>query len=145
TAYANNPGEPLMNQVQDIHQVIDKELTRRHSNRVLNGHPSPTLWLERDVPTSDILAWRARPPLGTRKGLLLYVGMPYCLPTNPDRCGFCLFPSEVYQGPEQLLTYLQYLAKEGELYQGYFDEDEVAAIYFGGGTSNLYGPNQYAD
>src|SRR5262249_39730464 len=58
---------------------------------------------------------------------------------------FCLFPSEVYQGPEQLLTYLQYLAKEGELYQGYFDEDEVAAIYFGGGTSNLYGPNQYAD
>src|SRR5207249_7475273 len=38
--------------------------------------------------------------------LNLYVATPYCLPTNPDRCGFCLFPSEVYQRRSQLDSYL---------------------------------------
>jgi oxygen-independent coproporphyrinogen-3 oxidase len=32
-----------------------------------------------------------------------------------------------------------------ELLSGRFDEDEVAAIYFGGGTTNLYRPRQYAE
>ena len=73
------------------------------------------------------------------------MGTPFCIPTVPDRCGFCLFPSEVYEGPEQLVTYLRYLRKEGDRYRGAFDDDEVAAIYFGGGTANLYGPQQYRE
>jgi hypothetical protein len=36
--------------VQRVHEQIDRELPRRHSNRVLHSHPSPNLWLERDVP-----------------------------------------------------------------------------------------------
>src|SRR5881397_2028706 len=102
--------------VQRVHELIDRELPRRQSNRVLHAHPSPTLWLERDVPVSEILARRARSGARARKRLLLYVGTPYCLPTAPDRCGFCLFPSEVYRDPEQLATYIRYLATEGELY-----------------------------
>jgi oxygen-independent coproporphyrinogen-3 oxidase len=43
------------------------------------------------------------------------------------------------------VTYLRYLAKEGQLYRGWFDDTEVAAIYFGGGTTNLYRPRQYAE
>jgi hypothetical protein len=38
-----------------VHEQIDRELPRRHSNRVLHGHPSPNLWLERDVPVADLL------------------------------------------------------------------------------------------
>ncbi|MGH7279720.1 MAG: coproporphyrinogen-III oxidase family protein, partial [Candidatus Rokuibacteriota bacterium] len=72
-----------------------------------------------------------------------YIGTPYCLPTEPDRCGFCLFPSEVYQGRHQLDTYLRYLQREGEMYQQYFEGSDLASIYFGGGTSNLYKADQY--
>jgi Radical SAM superfamily len=110
---------------------------------VLHGHPSPTLWDEPDVPVDEILKWRRHPRSGPRKDLLVYVGIPFCLPTAPDRCGFCLFPSEVYKGPEQLVTYLRYLRAEGELYCGWFDEDEIQAVYFGGGTANLFAPEQY--
>ena len=129
--------------VERVHEEIEQEVLRRHSNRVLHGHPSPTLWLERDVPVAEILEERARTNAGVHKRLLLYVGTPFCLPTTPDRCGFCLFPSEIYRSPDQLTTYLGYLAKEGELYGGRFDGTEVAAIYFGGGTTNLYRPQQY--
>jgi oxygen-independent coproporphyrinogen III oxidase len=135
--------------VQRVHEQIDRELPRRHSNRVLHSHPSPNLWLERDVPVAELLDQRGAEPHagGTirAKRLLVYVGSPYCLPTNPDRCGFCLFPSEVYKGPEQLVTYLRYLTREGELVSGWFDDREMAALYFGGGTTNLYHPRQYGE
>jgi oxygen-independent coproporphyrinogen-3 oxidase len=80
--------------VQRVHELIEKELPRRHSNRVMHAHPSPTLWLEQDVPLSDIVGSRATSATGRRRKLSVYVGTPYCLPTTPDRCGFCLFPSE---------------------------------------------------
>ena len=131
--------------VQRVHEQIDRDRLRRHSNRVLHGHPSPTLWDEPDVPVDDILKWRRHPRSGPRKDLLVYVGIPFCLPTTPDRCGFCLFPSEVYKAPEQLVTYLRYLRAEGELYRGWFDDDEIRAVYFGGGTANLFAPEQYGE
>ena len=76
--------------------------------------------------------------------LNLYVGTPYCLPTEPDRCGFCLFPSEVYKNRHQLDVYLEYLRREGEMVRPHLEGAELASIYFGGGTSNLYKTDQYA-
>src|SRR5438093_3778737 len=75
--------------------------------------------------------------------LSLYVATPYCLPTKPDRCGFCLFPSEIYRNQEQLDVYLRYLGREGEMYSRFFQEDRPTSVYFGGGTSNLYKARQY--
>jgi oxygen-independent coproporphyrinogen-3 oxidase len=135
----------MHDRVQRVHEQIDRDRLRRHSNRVLHGHPSPMLWDEPDVPVDEILKWRRHPRSGPRKDLLLYVGVPFCLPTAPDRCGFCLFPSEVYKGPEQLVTYLRYLRAEGGLYRGWFDDDEVRAVYVGGGTANLFAPGQYQE
>jgi oxygen-independent coproporphyrinogen-3 oxidase len=131
--------------VRRIHEVIDKKLPRRHSNRVMHAHPSPTLWLERDVPLQEIVRGRAWSETGRCRKLSVYVGTPYCLPTTPDRCGFCLFPSEVYRSPDQLVTYLRHLAIEGELYRPWLEDAEAAAIYFGGGTTNLYRPQQYSE
>lgn len=131
--------------VQRVHDLIARELPRRQSNRVLHAHPSPTLWLERDVPVADILRDRPRSESGPRRRLLVYVGTPYCLPTTPDRCGFCLFPSEVYRGPEQLTTYLRYLACEAELYRPWLEDTKAVAVYFGGGTTNLYRPREYGE
>ena len=133
----------MMNSVDVVHAHIEKDLVRRHANRVLHGHPSPTLWLERDIPVAHILEEGARARGDIRKALILYAATPYCLPTQPDRCGFCLFPSEVYREPGQLVTYLSYLDWESSLYQPWLAERDVAALYFGGGTSNLYRPAQY--
>lgn len=135
----------MADSVQAVREALDQAVTRRHSNRVLHGHPSPNLWLERDVPVDSIAKSRHTQPGQARKRLLVYVGSPFCVPTQPDWCGFCLFPSEVYRSPDQLVTFLRYLAKEMQLLHGRFDEDEVAAIYFGGGTTNLYRPGQYAE
>lgn len=78
------------------------------------------------------------------KRLNLYVATPYCLKTLPERCGFCLFPSEDFHGQEQLRTYLRYLAKEANMLRPHTEHAKVATMYFGGGTSNLYRPQDYA-
>jgi oxygen-independent coproporphyrinogen-3 oxidase len=131
--------------VERVREQIEREVARRHANRVLHGHPSPMFWLEREVPVAEILRKRNRSAGGAPRGLIVYVGTPFCLPTEPDRCGFCLFPSEVYRSPDQLSTYLRYLGKEAELYRGWFNDADVSAVYFGGGTTNLYRPQQYAE
>ena len=134
-----------MQDLQDIHAYIGKHRRRRQSNKVLYGHPSPVFWLEPDVPIAEVMSERRAANRDVRKRVNLYVGTPYCLPTEPDRCGFCLFPSEIYQGRHQLVEYLRYLEREGEMFRRFFEGEELASIYFGGGTSNLYHADQYAD
>src|SRR5262250_3933890 len=119
---------------------IEAHRHRRHSNRVLHGHPSPLFWRSRDLSVPDIMVARTEAPYR----LNLYVATPYCLPTNPDRCGFCLFPSEVYQRRSQLDSYLSYLEREGEMFRRLLMGTPLTSVYFGGGTSNLYRPDQYA-
>ena len=133
-----------MPESSDIRAWIDAHRRRRQSNKVLHGHPSPMFWLDRDVPIPGVMANRRAAAETMRKKINLYVGTPYCLPTQPDRCGFCLFPSEVYRNRQQLDTYLDYLRREGELFRPYLGGAELASIYFGGGTSNLYRADQYA-
>ena len=123
---------------------IEAHRRRRHSNRVLHGHPSPLLWRSRDLSVPEIMAARAEARRAAPCRLNLYVATPYCLPTNPDRCGFCLFPSEVYQGRSQLDDYLGYLEREGEMYRPFLAGTPLTSVYFGGGTANLYRPDQYA-
>jgi len=71
------------------------------------------------------------------------VGLPYCIRTEPDRCGYCLFPVEIFAGATQLDIYLDYLQKEGELFRDFFAEAAPESVYIGGGTPNLLRPNQY--
>src|SRR2546422_857497 len=123
---------------------IDAHRHRRHSNRVLHGHPSPLFWKNRDIAVPEVMVARAEALRHTPKRLNLYVATPYCLPTGPARCGFCLFPSEVYQGRPQLDRYLGYLEREGALYKPFLEGAPLTSIYFGGGTSNLYRADQYA-
>lgn len=92
----------------------------------------------------EIMASRLESLRDVPKALNLYVATPYCLPTNPERCGFCLFPSEIYQGREQLDTYLGYLEREAEMYRPFLAGTPLTTAYFGGGTSNLYRVSQYA-
>lgn len=128
----------------DPREYIETHRRRRHSNRVLHGHPAPLFWERGSVPVPDIMAARTESLREVPKSLNLYVATPYCLPTNPERCGFCLFPSEVYQGKGQLETYLGYLEREAEMYRPFLEGTPLTSVYFGGGTSNLYRADQYA-
>ncbi len=123
---------------------IEAHRRRRHSNRVLHGHPSPVFWQRAAAPVPQIMAERSAILRDNPKHLNLYVATPYCLPTNPDRCGFCLFPSEVYKGRNQLRAYLRYLELEGEMYRPFLRGAPLTSVYFGGGTANLYRADEYA-
>lgn len=72
-----------------------------------------------------------------------YMGIPFCLPTDPARCGFCLFPTQIYKGQRGMLDYLGVLKKEAMLYKPYYQNDFLSSIYVGGGTPNLLQANQY--
>ena len=134
-----------MRDVRHVRAYIDRHRARRQSNKVLYGHPSPLFWLDRNVSVPEVMDQRARSATVIRKRINLYVGTPYCLPTEPDRCGFCLFPSEVYTDRRQLDVYLDYLKREGDMFRPHLAGAELASIYFGGGTSNLYKADQYAE
>jgi len=131
-----------MHDVQAVHSFIEKHRRRRQSNKVLYGHPSPLHWVDH-IDMDAVLETRTRAHREVPKRVNLYVGTPYCLPTEPDRCGFCLFPSEIYTSHRQLDEYLGYLEREGDLFRDHFAGTELASVYFGGGTSNLYKPEQY--
>jgi oxygen-independent coproporphyrinogen-3 oxidase len=120
-----------------IEALLSKQVQHRQVNRVLHGHPGISLWDQRDVDVDAVLSTQ-RPPDRENAPLKVYVATPYCLPTEPDRCGFCLFPSEEYRGGKQLDQYLGYLRREGEMYRRRFEAESPESIYFGGGTSNLY-------
>lgn len=127
----------------DVQAFIDKESTRRQSNKVLHGHPSPMHWKEFAEPITDFLEKRIDCAKDNEFAVNLYVGTPFCLKTKPSRCGFCLFPSEDYTGNKGIDEYLSYLQQEFELYKPYYQHDKLSSIYFGGGTPNLYHPEHY--
>lgn len=127
----------------DVAGFLDREVSRRQSNKVLHGHPSPLYWKSLPLPPSLLLEERASYARHTRFDVNLYVGTPFCIKTKPARCGFCLFPSEDYEGNHAVERYLDYLEREFELVKPYYGEDRLASIYFGGGTPNLYRPQHY--
>ena len=128
-----------------ISALLDKKVRHRQVNRVLHGHPGTALWKERNIDVSAILTQRADTRKRGPRRFHVYVATPYCLPTEPDRCGFCLFPSEEYRGGRQLEEYLGYLRREGAMYRPFLENDVPDSVYFGGGTANLYKPQQYVE
>src|SRR5206468_12196048 len=89
---------------------------------------SPLFSRHRDLSVPAIMAARAEALRDAPGRLNLYVATPYCLPTTPDRCGFCLFPSEVYQGRPQLDRYLGYLEREGEMYRPFVARTPLTSV-----------------
>lgn len=126
-----------------VKNFIDREVQRRQSNKVLHGHPSPMYWKPLESSTEQLLDERAGYGMETRHEVNLYVGTPFCIKTKPARCGFCLFPSEDYQGTKGVEAYLGYLKREFAMYKPYYGSDTLSSIYFGGGTPNLYHPQHY--
>lgn len=127
--------------VLEVNQFIDKNKSRHLSNKVLHAHPSPMLWkndFDRDM---------AQKALSVKNNHLtkvnMYIGIPFCLPTDPPHCGFCLFPTEKYAGKESSDNYLDHLEMEAELYRDFYNNACLESLYVGGGTPNLLQPRHY--
>lgn len=128
--------------LEEAFSFIEKKRGRRQVNKLF-GHPSPSLWRETDIPLRDIMERRKRDLSVIPKKLNLYLATPYCLKTDPPACGYCLFPHEVYQGLKPIERYFDHVRKEGAMYREFFSEDQLAGIYFGGGTPNILKADVY--
>jgi oxygen-independent coproporphyrinogen-3 oxidase len=129
--------------LQQARTYIEIHRHERQVNKVLHGFPSPRLWHQTTVPVPELLSQRKLKTSPKPRNLQLYMATPYCLQTTPEKCGYCLFPVEVFTGMSQLERYLSYLELEGRLYREFFEGEEISTLYFGGGTSNLYKAEQY--
>jgi len=130
--------------VDEALSFIESNLDKRQVNKIQHAFPSPRFWSETDVPVSETLSDRARlHKLGRGMPVNLYVGVPYCIQTDPGYCGYCLFPVEVFTGNIDLETYFGYLKREAARYKEALQGVPLGAVYFGGGTSNLYKESKY--
>lgn len=126
---------------QTIDDFINKNVDRPIANKVLHAHPSPMHWKTQfDRSRFD----QALQNSAQRSASInFYIGIPFCLPTDPPHCGFCLFPTTAYQGKSAISQYLHYLAIEADLYKETYGQAKIASLYVGGGTPNLLAPQHY--
>lgn len=125
-------------------QFIDSEFLRPQSNKVLHAHPSPMYWKQNDGKSLNRLQERLDLTEIHPFSASLYLGLPFCIPTEPAHCGFCLFPTQDYTGNASILKYLDYLEREADLYTTFFKNDRLTSIYVGGGTPNLLREEDYS-
>lgn len=125
----------------EVERVINKNRNRHLSNKVLHAHPSPAYWTQefQHDSTKELLLKKE-----ADKSLVnLYIGIPYCLPTDPGHCGFCLFPTQTYKGDKSMKDYLAYVEEEASLYRAFYQDSELKSLYIGGGTPNLLSVEDY--
>ena len=123
---------------------IENHLDKRQVNKIQHAFPSPRYWTETDVPVEEVLEDRQMLRSIERGSVInLYMGVPYCIRTEPGKCGYCLFPVEVFVGNPALEVYFDYLKREAAMYKEALAEQTLGAVFFGGGTANLYKAEKY--
>ncbi|MBV8620217.1 MAG: radical SAM protein [Curvibacter sp.] len=126
---------------ESVQAFLKKNLDRHLSNKVLHAHPSPAYWSTEVDP--DALRACLTPRKEVPEKINLYLGIPYCLPTDPPHCGFCLFPTVAYEGKQGMEAYLHLLEKEAGLYREVYGGAVLESVYVGGGTPNLLQAQDY--
>src|SRR5688572_5199344 len=130
--------------VDEALEFIETNIDKRQVNKIQHAFPSPRYWSETHVPVADVLAdRRTLHDQGRGMPINLYVGVPFCIQTQPDKCGYCLFPVELFTGNTDLEVYYGYLKREAAMYKDALQGLPLGAVFFGGGTSNLYKANKY--
>jgi oxygen-independent coproporphyrinogen III oxidase len=125
-------------------EYIESHLDKRQVNKIQHAFPSPRYWSETEVPVQQTLEDRLKlHHMGLGSPVNLYVGVPYCIQTDPGKCGYCLFPVEVFTGNIDLEIYFDYLKREAARYKERLQGVPLGAVFFGGGTSNLYKEPKY--
>src|SRR5262245_25848244 len=130
--------------VASARRYIETHLDKRQVNKIQHSFPSPRYWTETDIPVREVLEDRRQlRATGHGSPVNLYVGVPYCIKTNPGKCGYCLFPVEDFVGYDALENYYGYLKREAAMYKEALTGQTLKSVFFGGGTSNLYKEPMY--
>jgi oxygen-independent coproporphyrinogen-3 oxidase len=123
---------------------IENHLDKRQVNKIQHAFPSPRFWNETEIPVQQMLEDRQKlHAQGLGAPINLYMGVPYCIQTDPGKCGYCLFPVEAFTGNVDLERYFEYLKREAAMYRDGLKGLPLGAVFFGGGTSNLYKAEKY--
>jgi oxygen-independent coproporphyrinogen-3 oxidase len=130
--------------VDDARKYIENHVDKHQVNKIQHSFPSPRYWSETEVPVGETLSdRRTLHAAGRGMPMNLYLGVPYCIKTDPGKCGYCLFPVEDFVGNDALDTYFGYLKREAAMYRDAIRGQPLGQVYFGGGTSNLYKEPMY--
>ena len=130
--------------VATARRFIESHLDKRQVNKIQHSFPSPRYWSESRRAGEETLDDRRKlRAMGSGSVINLYLGVPYCIQTNPGKCGYCLFPVEDFVGYDALEDYFGYLKREAAMYMEALQGQQLGAVYFGGGTSNLYKEPMY--
>src|SRR4051812_2494887 len=121
-----------------IRRYLSSRLEQQSGTKIQYGHPSPRFWRPW-APSLEEVA-RLRSP---DRRLFLYVHIPFCPQTDPPACGFCLFAREDYSGYPAVTRYLETLRRELDILARAFAGEELACVYFGGGTPNVLKAEDY--
>jgi len=125
---------------------IENHLDKRQVNKIQHAFPSPRFWNETEVPVHEVIEnRRGLKARGSGSPINLYIGAPYCIQTAPSKCGYCLFPVELFVGNPALEVYFSYLQREAAMYKEGMEGQTLGAVYIGGGTANLYRPDKYPE
>ncbi|MEZ4300783.1 MAG: radical SAM protein [Polyangiaceae bacterium] len=121
-----------------VRRYIEGHLGQQPGTKIQYGHPSPRFFrpYSPDPAAARALRRRERP-------LFLYLHIPFCPPTDPPACGFCLFAREDMTSYSAVTDYLELLRRELDMYAGVFGGEELACVYVGGGTPNVLRAPEY--
>ncbi len=115
-----------------VHDYLDRHIGREPGTKIQYGHPSPRFWLPAALEPAAALA--ARSP---DRPLNLYLHIPFCPPTDPDACGFCLFAREDYTSQRAVDAYVDDMLLELAAIAAQLGRQPLETLYFGGGTPNV--------
>ncbi len=121
---------------EDVTAFLDHCMSREPGTKIQYGHPSPRYWEARRPPISVLFE-----PMDAERPLNLYVHIPFCPPTTPGACGFCLFAREDFQSYRLVDAYLEDLYTELDRLVERLGRRRLHTLYFGGGTPNLLKPS----
>lgn len=111
---------------------LDEHIGREPGTKIQYGHPSPRFWRPGRASLTELLA-----PVDVQRPLNLYLHIPFCPPTDPEACGFCLFAREDYHSYQHVEAYLSDLYAELHCVAAQLGRRTLRTLYFGGGTPNI--------
>jgi oxygen-independent coproporphyrinogen-3 oxidase len=124
--------------INAIRSYLGTHVDLQPGTKIQYGHPSPRFWTPMQLSLEEIASMRQK----DRK-LFLYLHIQFCPQTDPPACGFCLFAREDFTGYPAVERYLEYLERELKWFAPHFRDEELACVYWGGGTPNLLKPKEY--
>lgn len=120
-----------------VRAYLDRAERREPGTKIQYGHPSPRFWNRGPVSLDELFA-----AVDPERELMLYLHVPFCPPTTPSACGFCLFAREDFEAYPLVVRYVDHLLQELAAVAERLGRRRLSAVYVGGGTPNLLKPRE---